>query len=54
MGDMSCLMQTQWRSGLSPHSSPEDPALPWVSGKTSCTEVCGAILLAWRAGSLVV
>ncbi|XP_005353991.1 LOW QUALITY PROTEIN: tastin [Microtus ochrogaster] len=23
------VQQTQWRSGLSPHSSPEDPALPW-------------------------
>ncbi|XP_038198108.1 tastin [Arvicola amphibius] len=23
------VQQTQWRSGLSPHSSPEEPALPW-------------------------
>lgn len=55
MGGLSCLTQAQWLSGLSPHSSPEEPALPWVSVKSpSCAEVWGTVPLAWRAGSLVI
>lgn len=54
MGGLSRLTQAQWLSGLSPHSSPEEPALPWVSVKNLPVLRSVALPTAWRAGSLVI
>lgn len=49
MGGLSCLTQAQWLSGRSPHSSPEEPALPWVSVK-SFPELRSVALPHWPGG----